>query len=627
MGLREWLIILGGVVLLLIIADGIRRMRKDKSQEPEALDLEELDPEEQARREQIRRELPNGGARVIKTHTAETFNDPVPVLCREVDAPMPEASEQEHSDIGDHLGTGQHFDMDQDDYASEDRFTKSDAIAPDGQSRSDVYTEADTAESSEHDSSLDNTDSSYFDAFCQPDYPEDELVESDQINSEVATAELITQDVIEVAAEETVTSSTLEVEAEQSDSVEDRELMSVDARAAIEIETESFDGIDVSSFDQNASIPVAEMMMEQDILMPEAVLGIEGLSESELGTQSVSPNTDSMIDIEDLEPLVSEQPKVSERAEENDLVDNERSDTAQLDVESSELELEAAFAAEQAKLQEVAAETVVEEIIVEEVQTDPEPEDPVKAAARRIMGKHTGPRPSEKIALENKKPVLPTQRKDGTGKAKRVRAADRVAPAVRKPRFEAAKVPAPKAAVPDAKAQKATQLKERPVAHKPLLTEAQERSQFSDASELLIMHVKSKNPEGFAGSTLLHIALACGMQVGEMQVFHRFNQMSSGAKIQFSMMSSVNPGTFDIDNIDDLYVPGVSFIMALPAPGISQECFTMMLETAKVIVKNLNGELRDENRSVMTPQTIEHYRQRIQDFERRRQIADKAVRH
>ncbi|MFG1488441.1 cell division protein ZipA C-terminal FtsZ-binding domain-containing protein, partial [Oceanospirillum sp. HFRX-1_2] len=73
--------------------------------------------------------------------------------------------------------------------------------------------------------------------------------------------------------------------------------------------------------------------------------------------------------------------------------------------------------------------------------------------------------------------------------------------------------------------------------------------------------------------------------------------------------------------IDDLYIPSVSFVMGLPSPGSSQECFTMMLETAKVIVRHLNGELRDENRSVMTPQTIEHYKQRIQEFERRKQLA------
>ena len=90
MGLREWLIILGGVVLLLIIADGIRRMRKNSREE------EELDPEERARQEQIRRELPNGGARVIKEHDPEIFeNDPVPVLKYEVEVPEGTLQEME----------------------------------------------------------------------------------------------------------------------------------------------------------------------------------------------------------------------------------------------------------------------------------------------------------------------------------------------------------------------------------------------------------------------------------------------------------------------------------------------------------------------------------------------------
>lgn len=33
--------------------------------------------------------------------------------------------------------------------------------------------------------------------------------------------------------------------------------------------------------------------------------------------------------------------------------------------------------------------------------------------------------------------------------------------------------------------------------------------------------------------------------------------------------------------------------------------------------QELNGELKDDQRSVLTAQTIEHYRQRIVEFERR----------
>jgi len=48
--------------------------------------------------------------------------------------------------------------------------------------------------------------------------------------------------------------------------------------------------------------------------------------------------------------------------------------------------------------------------------------------------------------------------------------------------------------------------------------------------------------------------------------------------------------------------------------------FDAMLLTAKNIAAELGGELKDENRSVMTGQTIEHYRERIRDFSRRQQL-------
>ena len=47
------------------------------------------------------------------------------------------------------------------------------------------------------------------------------------------------------------------------------------------------------------------------------------------------------------------------------------------------------------------------------------------------------------------------------------------------------------------------------------------------------------------------------------------------------------------------------------------QAFDRMIDTAKRLRAALDGELKDDNRSVMTAQTIEHYRQRIRDFELR----------
>lgn len=39
-----------------------------------------------------------------------------------------------------------------------------------------------------------------------------------------------------------------------------------------------------------------------------------------------------------------------------------------------------------------------------------------------------------------------------------------------------------------------------------------------------------------------------------------------------------------------------------------------------VVVRHMGGELKDENRSVMTAQTIEFARQRVHEFERRHRL-------
>jgi cell division protein ZipA len=43
-----------------------------------------------------------------------------------------------------------------------------------------------------------------------------------------------------------------------------------------------------------------------------------------------------------------------------------------------------------------------------------------------------------------------------------------------------------------------------------------------------------------------------------------------------------------------------------------------MLDVAQDLVGSLDAELRDDQRNIMSAQTIEHYRQRVRDFELQR---------
>ncbi|WP_445010541.1 cell division protein ZipA [Vreelandella stevensii] len=147
------------------------------------------------------------------------------------------------------------------------------------------------------------------------------------------------------------------------------------------------------------------------------------------------------------------------------------------------------------------------------------------------------------------------------------------------------------------------------------------RETLADAEEMIVISVLSRDPEGFDGSKLLELMMACGLRYSRtMGVFHRFETESAESELQFSMVNVLKPGTFPIEEMDEFVTPGITFLMPLPGALDSAAAFEAMVETAMVVVRHMGGELKDENRSVMTAQTIEFARQRVRDFERRHRL-------
>jgi cell division protein ZipA len=142
--------------------------------------------------------------------------------------------------------------------------------------------------------------------------------------------------------------------------------------------------------------------------------------------------------------------------------------------------------------------------------------------------------------------------------------------------------------------------------------------QPAEPEEVLIINVMAHKGEMFNGGDLLDIILKCGMRYGSMDIFHRHSDTKGEGALLFSMANMVKPGTFDLDAMDEFETPGVSLFMTLPINADSMQSFDLMADTARAIAETLGGELKDEQRSVMTRQTLEHCRQRIRDFERMR---------
>ncbi len=138
------------------------------------------------------------------------------------------------------------------------------------------------------------------------------------------------------------------------------------------------------------------------------------------------------------------------------------------------------------------------------------------------------------------------------------------------------------------------------------------------AQEVVVINVLAGREQAFEGQAVKDLFEACGLAYGDMEIYHRHEQPDTISPVQFSVANVVEPGTFRPQDIPAMTTPGISFFMSLPGPTNSMQAFDFMLETAQCVVRNLGGELKDENRSVMTAQTIEHCRQRIREYERKK---------
>lgn len=133
--------------------------------------------------------------------------------------------------------------------------------------------------------------------------------------------------------------------------------------------------------------------------------------------------------------------------------------------------------------------------------------------------------------------------------------------------------------------------------------------------ELIVINVVAPRGQHFEGPALVEGLRARGLRYGEMNIFHRVDPMTRA--VAYSVANVLEPGTFDMSDIENFRSPGVCFFMQLPGPEDPLEAFEDMLKAARNLALQLGGELKDEQRSVMTGQTVEHYRQRIAEFRRR----------
>jgi len=153
--------------------------------------------------------------------------------------------------------------------------------------------------------------------------------------------------------------------------------------------------------------------------------------------------------------------------------------------------------------------------------------------------------------------------------------------------------------------------------------ESDKRPAVAESGEELhiVMTVMARTGDRFSGDALRHAFESADLYHGDMNIFHRHEQRADlRSPTLFSAANVLAPGHFEPARMDALSSPGIAMFMRLPGPESPVDAFQQMLDAATTVAEDLHGTVCDETRSTLTPQSINHLRERIADFGRRQML-------
>lgn len=130
-------------------------------------------------------------------------------------------------------------------------------------------------------------------------------------------------------------------------------------------------------------------------------------------------------------------------------------------------------------------------------------------------------------------------------------------------------------------------------------------------SHLLVVYVMAPRSRTFRGEQVVVACQNQGLQHGERNIFHWYGKHGS---IQFSVASAAKPGSFDLDNIQQMTTPGLSFILDMKMLEAPRSVFKTMLEVAHEIANQLGGDVLDDHHERLTALTVSDYLARVKTF-------------
>ena len=138
--------------------------------------------------------------------------------------------------------------------------------------------------------------------------------------------------------------------------------------------------------------------------------------------------------------------------------------------------------------------------------------------------------------------------------------------------------------------------------------------------KIVTLRVVARNKGAFRGDELILSLRGIGMRSGKFGIYHRYDGNDETRTI-FSAASLVEPGSFDLSNIKEQEIPGISIFLVLPGPIEGAEAFDLMMQAARALAQTMDAELLDETGSTLSIQRERYMREEIIQFQHSNLVA------
>lgn len=138
----------------------------------------------------------------------------------------------------------------------------------------------------------------------------------------------------------------------------------------------------------------------------------------------------------------------------------------------------------------------------------------------------------------------------------------------------------------------------------------------TDAEQVVSLRLIPREGEELDAERTVRALREAGLQHGPYEIFH-YCEDRNAPQSGFSVANLVEPGSFNLSNLPDSTLPGVTFFMVLPGSRDPVERFDTMIGIARRLCRSLDARLLDDLGNSWSIQRERYLREELIEYRRR----------